>query len=51
MAISANVATTSTLPIRIVDVIAETQSSAGSYTEVVVKWNQGLHQYLNPTGV
>jgi len=51
MAISATLATTSTLPIRIVDVIAETQSSAGSYTEVVVKWNQGLHQYLNPTGV
>jgi len=51
VAISSTTGTTSTWPIRIIDVIAETQSSAGSYTEVVVKWNQGLHQYLNPTGV
>jgi hypothetical protein len=43
--------TTSAWPVRIIDVIAETQSSAGSYTEVVVKWNQGMHPYLNPTGV
>jgi hypothetical protein len=51
VAVSSTTATTSTLPIRIIDVIAETQSSPGSYTEVVVKWNQGMHQYLNPTGV
>ena len=45
--------TTSTWPIRVVDVIHETAifGSPGSYTEVVVKWNQGMHQYLNPTGV
>jgi hypothetical protein len=49
--ISSTTATTSTWPIRIIDVIAETQSAAGSYTEVVVKWNQGMHPYLNPTGV
>lgn len=50
VAISSATAVTSTLPVRIVDVIAETQSQAGSYTEVIVKWNQGTHAYLNPTG-
>jgi len=51
VALSSTTGTTSSWPIRIIDVIPETQSSAGSYTEVVVKWNQGMHQYLNPTGV
>ena len=51
VAVSATTATTSTWPVRIIDVIAETQSSAGSFTEVVVKWNQGMHPYYNPTGV
>jgi len=45
--------TTSTFPIRVVDVVHETSpvGSPGSYTEVIVKWNQGMHQYLNPTGL
>jgi hypothetical protein len=45
--------TTSTWPIRVVDVVHETTiaGSPGSYTEVIVKWNQGMHQYLNPTGL
>ena len=45
--------TTSTWPIRVVDVVPETAiaGNPGSYTEVIVKWNQGMHQYLNPTGV
>jgi hypothetical protein len=51
VAVSSTTGTTSTWPIRIIDVIPETQSSAGSYTEVVIKWNQGMHPYLNPTGV
>jgi len=51
VAIDDTTATTSTFPIRIIDVISETQSAAGSFTEVVVKWNQGMHQYLNATGV
>jgi len=51
VAISSTLGTTSTWPIRIIDVIAETASAAGSFTEVVVKWNQGMHPYLNPTGV
>lgn len=51
VALSNTVATTSTWPIRVIDVIAESSPAAGSYVEVVVKWNQGMHQYLNPTGV
>ena len=45
--------TTSSLPVRVIDVVPETAFAGypGSYTEVVVKWNQGMHQYLNPTGV
>jgi hypothetical protein len=45
--------TTSTWPIRVVDVVPATATAGnpGSYTEVIVKWNQGLHQYLNPTGL
>lgn len=53
VAISATTATTNTFPVRIIDVVAETATAGnpGSYTEVIVKWNQGMHQYLNPTGV
>lgn len=53
VAISSTTATTSTWPVRIVDVVPETTTSGnpGSYTEVVVKWNAGMHQYNNPTGV
>jgi len=53
VAISATTATTSTWPVRIIDTVPETSpaGSPGSYTEVIVKWNQGMHQYLNPTGV
>lgn len=51
VAVNATTATTSTWPVRIVDVIAETANSSGSYTEVVVKWNAGMHQYNNASGV
>ena len=45
--------TTSTWPIRVVDVVPETAlaGNPGSYTEVIVKWNQRTHSYLNPTGL
>ena len=45
--------TTDTLPVRIVDFIPETAIAGqpGSYTEVVVKWNFGVHRYYNATGV
>jgi hypothetical protein len=51
VSVSSTTATTSTFPIRVIDVVPETASATGSFTEVIVKWNQGMHQYLNPTGV
>lgn len=53
VAVSATTATTSTWPVRVIDVVPATAvaGNPGSYTEVIVKWNQGMHQYLNPTGV
>lgn len=57
VSISSTTATTSTFPIRIIDVVPETQSATGSYTEVVVKWNEpssgttGGHQYRQATGI
>jgi hypothetical protein len=50
-AISSTTATTNTWPLRIVDVVSETVSAAGSFTEVIVKVNAGMHQYNNATGV
>ena len=46
-------ATTSTWPVRVIDVVPETAlaGNPGSYTEVIVKWNQGTHSYLNPAGL
>jgi hypothetical protein len=53
VAVSSTTATTSTWPVRVIDVIPETTTAGnpGSFTEVIVKWNQGMHQYINPTGV
>ena len=41
--------TTATIPIRVIDVVEQTASSAGVYTELLVKIN--VHQYNNTTGV
>jgi hypothetical protein len=45
--------TTTTLPVRIIDTVPETAIAGfpGSYTEVIVKWNFGVHRYYNATGV
>ena len=51
VSVSATTATNAALPIRIIDVVPETVNAAGSYTEVIVKWNFGMHQYDNATGV
>ncbi len=53
VSISSTTATASTLPVRIIDVIPETALAVNpaSFTEVIVKWNAGMHQYNNPTGV
>ena len=58
VAINATTATTSTYPIRVIDVVPETAlaGNPGSYTEVIVKWNEpssgttGGHQYRRATG-
>ena len=44
-------ATTNTLPIRIIDVIRETETTADNFPEVIVKINATMHQYNNSTGV
>jgi hypothetical protein len=51
VAIDDNTDTTATFPIRIVDVVPETVNAAGSFTEVIVKFNAGMQQYDNATGV
>lgn len=49
--LSSSAATTNTLPVRVIDVVYETVDSSGNFTEVIVKWNFGMHQYENATGV
>ena len=58
--LSSSVATTLSLPMRIVDVVEETTDSSGNYTEVLVKWNApyensnvatGGHAYMTATGL
>ena len=43
--------TTSTLPIRIIDVVRETATGADAFVEFIVKINATMHQYNNSTGV
>jgi hypothetical protein len=51
VSISSTTATTATQPVRISDVVPETAPTSGNYSEVIVKWNWGMHQYQNATGV
>jgi len=44
-------ATTITLPIRIIDVVRDTETTADNFPEVIVKINATMHQYNNATGV
>ena len=43
--------TTSSLPIRIIDVVRETATGADTFVEFIVKINATMHQYNNSTGV
>ena len=43
--------TTSTLPIRIIDVVRDTATGTDTFVEFIVKININTHQYTNPTGV
>tara|TARA_R110000868_G_scaffold94012_5_gene259834 strand:+ start:1189 stop:1782 length:594 start_codon:yes stop_codon:yes gene_type:complete len=51
VAIGATTATTNTFPVRIIDLVAETKNASGSYTEVIVGWVAGMHQYRAALGV
>ena len=43
--------TTSSLPIRIIDVVRDTATGTDSFVEFIVKININTHQYTNPTGI
>jgi len=45
-----SLATTNTLPFRVVEGVEETKNASGNFTEVLVKWNAG-HQLTNTTGL
>jgi hypothetical protein len=51
VAVVNSAATTTTLPLHIVDGVPETVNSSGSYTEVIVRFNFGMHMYNNAAGV
>jgi hypothetical protein len=51
VAILDSTATTDTLPIRIIDVVRDTETTADNFPEVIVKINATMHQYNNSTGV
>jgi hypothetical protein len=44
-------ATTAALPVKVVDVVPDTAPATGSFVEVLVSWNQGIHQYRLATAV
>jgi hypothetical protein len=47
--LGSSAAATATLPIRVIDVVAETATGADAFVELIVKLN--THQYNNTTGV
>lgn len=49
--LSTSAATTNTLPVRVIDVVPDTATGSDAFVELVVKWNWGMHQYQNATGV
>jgi hypothetical protein len=51
VAILDSTATTNTLPIRIIDVVRDTETTTDNFPEVIVKINATMHQYNNSTGV
>jgi hypothetical protein len=51
VSLSATTGTGAALPFRVVDVIPETVNASGSYTEVIVKFNFGVHTYYSSAAV
>ena len=51
-AVESTTAATSTLPFRIVDFVDSPTSTVGdAFTDVLIKFNAGIHSYNNPTGI
>lgn len=47
-----SLATTNTLPVRVIDFVFGPDSAPGdAATDLICAWNFGMHQYLNATGV
>ena len=49
--VSATTGAGTAVPMRIVDVVPETVNASGSFTEVIVKFNFGVHTYYSAAGV
>ena len=49
--LSTSANTTNTLPVRVIDVVPDTATGSDAFVELIVKWNWGMHQYQNATGV
>lgn len=51
-AVESTTAATDTLPFRIVDFVDSPTSTVGdAFTDVLIKFNAGIHSYNNPTGI
>ena len=51
-ALDATTATTATIAFRIVDFVESPDSTVGdAFTDVIVKFNEGIHSYTNATGI
>ena len=49
--VSATTGSATTLPFRVIAGVPETVNSSGSFTEVIVKFNFGVHTYYSATAV
>ena len=49
--VSATTGSTTTLPFRVIAGVPETVNASGSFTEVIVKWNMGVHTYYSSAAV
>ena len=49
--VSATTGTTTTLPFRVIAGVPETVNASGSFTEVIVKFNFGVHTYYSAAAV
>lgn len=43
--------TTTTAPFKILNVVPDTAPATGSFVEVLVTWNEGVHQYRSNSGI